>query len=140
MEIEARISQILFDQADAIALVLENTAGDQVVSIYVGYYEAAAIAREMEQVVPLRPQTHDLMKGLLFCLGAAVRSIVITGLKDGTFYALVRIDNNGKTIWLDSRPSDAIALALRMHCPIYVQENLLSPVLDQSEGTRFPAQ
>jgi bifunctional DNase/RNase len=93
--------------------------------IWVGVYEANAIALEIEKVSTPRPMTHDLIKNLLLGLRTAVRKVVVNDLRDETFYALIWLEQDGQVISIDSRPSDALALALRLDCPIYVEENVL---------------
>jgi len=96
-----------------------------VLPIWVGVYEANAIALEIEKVSTPRPMTHDLIKSLLLGLNTAMRKVVVSELKDDTFYAVIWLDRDGETISVDSRPSDALALALRLDCPIYVEETVL---------------
>jgi bifunctional DNase/RNase len=92
----------------------------------VGIFEANAIALQIEKVDTPRPMTHDLIKGLLGHLDVQVTKIVVTELKDNTFYALIFLNAGGKTITVDSRPSDAIALALRTDSPIFVTDEVIS--------------
>jgi len=96
-----------------------------VLPIWVGVYEANAIALEIEKVSTPRPMTHDLIKSLLLGLNTAMRKVVVSELKDDTFYAVIWLDRDGEIISVDSRPSDALALALRLDCPIYVEETVL---------------
>jgi uncharacterized protein len=96
-----------------------------VLPIWVGVYEANAIALEIEKVTTPRPMTHDLIKTLLLGFNAALRKVVVCELKDDTFYAVIWLDRDGELICVDSRPSDALALALRLDCPIYVEESVL---------------
>src|SRR5262249_5989309 len=93
--------------------------------ILVRVYEAHARAPENEKVSPPPPMTHDLIKTLLFGLNASLRNVVVSELKDDTFYAVIWLDRDGELISVDSRPSDALALALRLDCPIYVEERVL---------------
>jgi len=89
--------------------------------IWVGAYEANAIALEIEKIAPPRPMTHDLLRNLIVELGLKVDRVVVTSLRDNTFYAVIEMTGeNGEPMRLDSRPSDAIALALRADCPIFV--------------------
>ena len=101
--------------------------------IWVGVYEANAIALEIEKVSTPRPMTHDLIKSLLLGLNTGLRKVVVSELKDDTFYAVIWLDRDGELISVDSRPSDALALALRLDCPIYVEET----VLKSSEARRY---
>jgi len=104
---------------------LKDVGGNSVLPIWVGIYEANAIALEIEKVSTPRPMTHDLIKTLLLGLDTGVRKVVVSELKDDTFYAVIWLDRNGELISVDSRPSDALALALRLDCPIYVEETVL---------------
>jgi bifunctional DNase/RNase len=106
-------------------VILKDINGNSVLPIWVGVYEANAIALEIEKVSTPRPMTHDLMKSMLLGLETGVRKIVVSELKDDTFYAIIWLERGGELISVDSRPSDALALALRLDCPIYVEENVL---------------
>jgi bifunctional DNase/RNase len=106
-------------------VILKDVAGNTVLPIWVGIYEENAIALEIEKVSTPRPMTHDLIKSLLFGLSTGVRKVVVNELKDDTFYALIWLERNGEMIAVDSRPSDALALALRLDCPIFVDDEVL---------------
>ena len=106
-------------------VVLKENCGSNVLPIWVGVYEANAIALEIEKVATPRPMTHDLLKNVLVGLDANVRKIVVTSIKDDTFYAVIWLEREGTLISVDSRPSDALALALRIDCPIFVEEEVL---------------
>jgi hypothetical protein len=106
-------------------VILRDTSGDTVLPIWVGIFEANAIALEIEKVTTPRPMTHDLVKNVLFGLDASLRKVVVSELKDDTFYAVIWVEKDGELISIDSRPSDALALALRLDCPIYVEEQVL---------------
>ncbi|HME08331.1 MAG TPA: bifunctional nuclease family protein [Bryobacteraceae bacterium] len=106
-------------------VVLKDLSGNTILPIWVGIYEANAIALEIEKVSTPRPMTHDLIKILLHGLGTGIRKVVVSELKDDTFYAVIWLDKDGDLISVDSRPSDALALALRLDCPIYVEETVL---------------
>jgi bifunctional DNase/RNase len=106
-------------------VILKDASGPAVLPIWVGIYEANAIALEIEKVSTPRPMTHDLIKNLLLGLEALVRKVVVSELKDDTFYAVIWLERDGQTISIDSRPSDALALALRVDCPIYVEDEVL---------------
>ena len=93
--------------------------------IWVGVFEANAIALEIEKVATPRPMTHDLIRSVLTGLDAFVHRVVVTELRDDTFYAVIWVERNGQIISIDSRPSDALALALRADCPIFVDEEVL---------------
>src|ERR1022692_1313624 len=106
-------------------VILKDVSGNSVLPIWVGIYEANAIALEIEKVATPRPMTHDLIKSLLNGLNTGLRKVVVSELKDDTFYAVIWLDRDGELISVDSRPSDALALALRLDCPIYVEETVL---------------
>jgi bifunctional DNase/RNase len=103
-------------------IILRDKDGQKVLPIWVGVFEANAIALQIENVSTPRPMTHDLLKNVIQDLEATVTKIVVSDLKENTFYALIYLNRNGETIAIDARPSDAIALALRTRVPIYVEE------------------
>ncbi len=107
-------------------IVLKDMEERRALPIWVGIFEANAIALELEKVATPRPMTHDLIKNILDGLGVGVRQIVINDLKDNTFYAIIELTHNGNLVTIDSRPSDAIALALRVNAPIYVTEKVIT--------------
>ena len=126
MEVEMKIRGLMMDPVTNMPIViLKDLSGGSVLPIWVGVYEANAIALEIEKVATPRPMTHDLIKSLLLGLGTAVNKVVVSELKDETFYAVIWLDRDGELISVDSRPSDALALALRLDCPIYVEETVL---------------
>jgi len=106
-------------------VVLKDVGGNSVLPIWVGIYEANAIALEIEKVSTPRPMTHDLIRTLLHGLETGMRKVVVSELKDDTFYAVIWLEKDGELISVDSRPSDALALALRLDCPIYVDDSVL---------------
>ncbi len=106
-------------------VILKGVADSAILPIWVGIYEANAIALEIEKVQTPRPMTHDLVRNVLLGVNATVKKVVVTELKDDTFYALIWLERNGTTISIDSRPSDALALALRTDAPIYVDDSVL---------------
>jgi len=126
MEVEMKIRGLMMDPVTNMPIViLRDVSGNSVLPIWVGVYEANAIALEIEKVSTPRPMTHDLIKSLLLGLNTAMRKVVVSELKDDTFYAVIWLDRDGETISVGSRPSDALALALRLDCPIYVEETVL---------------
>jgi bifunctional DNase/RNase len=126
MEVEMKIRGLMMDPVTNMPIVvLKDTSGDSVLPIWVGIYEANAIALEIEKVTTPRPMTHDLIKTLLLGLDTSMKKVVVSELKDDTFYAVIWLERNGQAITIDSRPSDALALALRHDCPIYVDERVL---------------
>jgi bifunctional DNase/RNase len=126
MEVEMKIRGLMMDPVTNMPIViLKDVNGATVLPIWVGVYEANAIALEIEKVATPRPMTHDLIKSLLLGLNTNLRKVVVSELKDDTFYAVIWLDRDGDLISVDSRPSDALALALRLDCPIYVEEAVL---------------
>ena len=127
MEVEMRIRGLMMDPVTNMPIViLKDVNGNAILPIWVGVYEANAIALEIEKVATPRPMTHDLIRILLLGLDADVRKVVVSELKDDTFYAVIWLERDGKLISVDSRPSDALAVALRVDCPIYVEDGVLS--------------
>ena len=106
-------------------VILKDNEGDRVLPIWVGVFEANAIALQIENIPTPRPMTHDLLKNILSEIEADVNRIVVSELRENTFYAMIYLDRGGQTIGIDARPSDAIALALRTKSPIYVEESVV---------------
>ncbi|HZU24367.1 MAG TPA: bifunctional nuclease family protein [Bryobacteraceae bacterium] len=126
MEVEMKIRGLMMDPVTNMPIVvLKDIGGTAILPIWVGIYEANAIALEIEKVSTPRPMTHDLIKILLHGLDTGVRKVVVSDLRDDTFYAVIWLEKNGELISVDSRPSDALALALRLDCPIYVDDVVL---------------
>jgi hypothetical protein len=126
MEVEMKIRGLMMDPVTNMPIVvLKDINGNAILPIWVGIYEANAIALEIEKVSTPRPMTHDLIKILLLGMHAGIRKVVVSELKDDTFYAVIWLDKEGELISVDSRPSDALALALRLDCPIYVDDSVL---------------
>ncbi len=125
-EVEMRIRGLMMDPVtNTPIVVLKDIEGESVLPIWVGVYEANAIALEIEKVTTPRPMTHDLLKNVLTGFNATVNKVVVTELKDDTFYAVIWAERDGEVISIDSRPSDALALALRVDCPIFVDDEVL---------------
>lgn len=125
-EVEMKIRGLMMDPVTNMPIVvLKDVAGEALLPIWVGVYEANAIALEIEKVATPRPMTHDLIKNVLTGLDARVHRVVVTELRDDTFFAVIWMEQNGQVISVDSRPSDALALALRVDCPIYVSDDVL---------------
>jgi bifunctional DNase/RNase len=126
MEVEMKIRGLTMDPVTQMPIVvLKDVSSNTVLPIWVGIFEANAIALEIEKVSTPRPMTHDLLKTVLVGLEASIRKVVVSELKDDTFYALIWLERDGQLISVDSRPSDALALALRLDCPIYVEDAVL---------------
>jgi len=125
-EVEMQIRGLMIDPVMNMPIVvLKDVASDTVLPIWVGIFEANAIALELEKSTTPRPMTHDLLRNLALGLNAVVRKVVVSELRDDTFYAVIWMEQDGETVALDSRPSDAIALALRWDCPIYAARTVL---------------
>jgi bifunctional DNase/RNase len=126
MELEMKIKGLMIDPITNMPIIiLRDPNGPSVLPIWVGIFEANAIALQIEKIVTPRPMTHDLLKSALQGLEARVDKVLITDLKDNTFYALIYLSHNGRSLPIDSRPSDAIALALRTRAPIFVEDTVI---------------
>ena len=126
-EVEMQIRGLMMDPVTNMPIVvLKDVRSDMVLPIWVGIFEANAIALELDKTATPRPMTHDLLRNLARGLNAVVKKVVVSELKDDTFYAVIWMDHAGETVTLDARPSDAIALALRWDCPIYVHRDVLT--------------
>jgi len=126
MLIEMSIKGLMVDPVTNMPIVLLRDADNQrVLPIWVGPVEANAIALQMENVSPPRPMTHDLMRELLRELGATLRRVVISDLRESTFFAYLELDRSGQTLFVDARPSDALALSLRLRAPVFVTPHVL---------------
>jgi bifunctional DNase/RNase len=126
MPVEMKIKGLMIDPvSDMPFIVLKAPSGDAVLPIWIGMFEANAIATQLEKLMPPRPHTHDLLRMVIEALDARVERIVITDLRDNTYFALIHLVRNGKPFTIDSRPSDAMALAIRAGAPIFVEEIVL---------------
>jgi uncharacterized protein len=126
MQIEMTIKGLMVDPVTNMPIILlRDSDGQKVLPIWVGIYEANAIALQIENVSTPRPMTHDLLKNVITDLKGTIRKIVVSDLKDNTFFALIYLEVNGETVAIDARPSDAIALALRARAPIFVEESVI---------------
>lgn len=125
--VEVKIGALIMDpNTNTPIVVLKGIDSENVLPIWVGAFEANAIALEIEKVVPQRPMTHDLLRNLIIECQLSASSIVITDLLDNTFYARIELRDKGdEPVMLDARPSDAIALALRLDCPIFVEQKVI---------------
>ena len=121
-----KIRGLMMDPVTSMPIViLKDVGSNSVLPIWVGIYEANAIALEIEKISTPRPMTHDLIKTLLVGLDAGIRKVVVNELKEDTFFAVIWVEREGEMISVDSRPSDALALALRLDCPIFVDDSVL---------------
>jgi uncharacterized protein len=126
MEIEMKIKGLMIDPISNMPIIiLRDPRSSSVLPIWVGIFEANAIALQIEKIVTPRPMTHDLLKNILTGIDASVQKIVITDLKENTFFALVYLKQGERVLPVDSRPSDAIALALRTESPIFVESEVM---------------
>jgi bifunctional DNase/RNase len=125
--IEVKIGALIMDpNTNTPIVVLKGIESETVLPIWVGAFEANAIALEIEKIAPQRPMTHDLLRNLIVECGLSAKKVTITDLQENTFYAIIELTNaDGETMTLDSRPSDAIALALRLDCPIFVMQKVI---------------
>lgn len=125
--IEVKIGALIMDpNTNTPIVVLKGIDSETVLPIWVGAFEANAIALEIEKVVPQRPMTHDLLRNVIVECQLTATSVIVTDLHDNTFYARIELlDAKGEAMSLDARPSDAIALALRLDCPIYVEQRVI---------------
>jgi uncharacterized protein len=126
MQIEMTIKGLMVDPITNMPIIiLRDKDGQRVLPIWVGMFEANAIALQIENVPTPRPMTHDLLRNVIHDLKADVLKIVVSDLKENTFYALIHLEVNGERVAVDARPSDAIALALRARAPIYVEDRVI---------------
>lgn len=124
-------------------VILKEKDADRYLPIWIGHAEADAIAVRLQEVAVARPLTHDLLGTVITSLGASVNSVVVNDLSNDTFYARIILDVDGKTMEIDARPSDAIALAVRARVPIYAEESVLDKagvLLDQEEPAATPSE
>ena len=126
MPVEMKIKGLMIDPVSNMPIiVLKDATGEAVLPIWVGIFEANAIAMQLEKVSSPRPMTHDLLRSVIEELQGRVESVVITDLRENTFFATIHVTRNGKGVAIDARPSDAMALALRSNVPILVEEIVL---------------
>lgn len=144
MQIEMTIKGLMVDPDTNMPIViLRDRDGERVLPIWVGLFEANAIALQIENVSTPRPMTHDLLRNVIADLQATVQKIVVCDLQENTFFALIYLSLNGDTVAIDARPSDAIALALRTKAPIFVEDSVIDHaktvniVADKSDADRL---
>ena len=127
MEIEMKIKGLVIDPISKMPIVvLEDIKKERMLPIWIGVFEANAISLKMEEVHTPRPMTHDLIMNFLHEFGATMEKIVVTDVRDNTFYANIHCRRHSQTFVIDSRPSDAIALSLRMEAPVFVEEGVVA--------------
>ena len=126
MQIEMTIKGLMVDPiTNTPIVILRDKSGEKVLPIWVGIFEANAIALQIENVTTPRPMTHDLLRNIIQDLNASVEKIVVSDIQDNTFFAVIHLVVKGETLAIDARPSDAIALALRSRAPIFVEESVI---------------
>lgn len=126
MQIEMTIKGLMVDpDTNTPIVILRDRDGQRVLPIWVGLFEANAIALQIENVSTPRPMTHDLLRNVIADLQATVQKVVVCDLQESTFFALIYLAMNGETVAIDARPSDAIALALRTKAPIFVEDRVI---------------
>jgi len=136
MEREVRVRGLLVDPTTNTPIVLlKDVESEAMVPIWVGPFEANSIATEIEKVPPHRPMTHDLLRTVIVQMGGTVNRVIVTELRENTFYAVIEIGIDSGNVIIDSRPSDAIALALRVDCPIFVRDEVFTASSLASESS-----
>jgi len=139
MQIEMSIKGLIVDPiTNTPIVILRDKDGQRMLPIWVGIFEANAIALQIENVTTPRPMTHDLLRNVIHDLNARVQKIVVSDLQENTFYALIYLALNGDTLMIDARPSDAIALALRTRAPIFVEESVIDNAKPFDTGADKP--
>ena len=134
-EVEVQIRGLMIDPLTNMPIVvLKDVASDAVLPIWVGIFEANAIALELEKTAMPRPMTHDLLRNMARGLNAVVRKVVVSELRDDMYLAVIWLEQDGEMVAIDARPSDAIALALRWDCPVYVSRAVLENAKQVAEG------
>ncbi len=127
IEREFKIRGLMMDPiTNSPIVILQDVEKNTLLPIWVGVFEANAIALQVERIDTPRPMTHDLIKNILLHMNADIEKVVVSALKDNTFYALIHLTLEGEEMTIDSRPSDAIALALRADAPIFVTDDVIS--------------
>ncbi len=141
--IEMKVENILVNSiSESRIVLLKEEDGERYLPLWVGAAEANAIALKMENVEVPRPQTHDLVKSVIESLGASVEQVLVTELRDDVFYGVMVLNHSGQELRIDSRPSDCMAIALRVKAPIYVEDRVLDEaamILDPETGDLRPA-
>lgn len=135
--VEVRIRGLMMDPVTNMPMVvLKDVVDEHVLPIWVGIFEANAIALEIEKNAPPRPMTHDLIRNLLRSFDVKVTKVVISELKDDTFFAVIWMERNGEALSIDARPSDALALAMRCDCPMFVHRSVMDSARAGQQGGR----
>jgi bifunctional DNase/RNase len=136
-DVEMQIRGLMIDPITNMPIVvLKDVASDMVLPIWVGIFEANAISEELEKIARPRPVTHDLLRNMVRALNGTVRKVVVSELREETFFAVIWMEHEGETVAMDARPSDAIALALRWDCPIFASRAVLNETRQLAEGSQ----
>ena len=126
MQLEMKVKGLMIDPVSNMPIiVLKDSQSETVLPIWVGIFEANAIAMQLEKITSPRPMTHDLLKNVIEGLHVDIDRVVITDLRENTFFAAIHLRQNGADLTIDARPSDAMALALRAEAPIFVESDVL---------------
>ncbi|MBN2105357.1 bifunctional nuclease family protein [bacterium] len=137
MIVSVKVERVTLDTSNnRFVVILRDEINDRWLPIVVGPAEAQAIAFELERVVPPRPMTHDLIRNLLSSLNVKIAKVVVSDLRENTYYATIGLKQNGSENEIDARPSDAIALALRTKAPIFVEEQVMEQAAISEEMTQ----
>ena len=129
MEVRMELARVVISEtSDQQVIVLREKDGNRSFPIIIGIFEAVAIDRRLKGIPIPRPLTHDLLESVIVQMGGTLEKIVVNDLRDNTFYATLHIGRDGEDIEVDCRPSDAIALAVRVSCPVYVEDSVLEKV------------
>ena len=141
MDIEVKIRGLMMDpNSGTPIIILKDVHSETILPIWVGAYEANAIALEIEKMASQRPMTHDLLRNMIVQMNVRVERVVVTELRDNTFFAVIEMrSSDGEALMLDARPSDAIALALRADCPIFVNEEVIRASRNTISGSEEDA-
>ena len=133
--IEMQLQGLTLDPiTNMLVIVLKGKNCDDILSIWIGIFEANALSMKIENVYIPRPMTHDLLVNLIKDLDAKISRIIINDLKENTYYAVIQLEKDGNIFEIDSRPSDAINIALRANAPIFVEEKVLQKYKDGFNG------
>jgi bifunctional DNase/RNase len=134
-EVSVHVGELSIDpDTGSPVLVLAEDGGERRLALWIGFAEASSIASEMQQIHPPRPNTHDLLQEVIAELGGRVERVVVTELRESTYYAVLRVQANGRLMEIDARPSDAIAVALRVAAPLFVRESLFEKSQEEPIG------
>jgi hypothetical protein len=138
MMIEVVVSKLGVDPSNqSYVVVLQEKGGGRMLPIWIGQVEAESIVMQMHNMKRSRPLTHDLCKSIILATGSELRRVQITKVESNTYFGELHLDRDGKSLRVDSRPSDAIAIALRLDAPIYASDTLLVSAEEEEESSEF---